>query len=425
MPSKPRRLLLVAYYFPPRAAIGSLRPGYLAHYLPSEGWDVTVLTADLNAPPPPWAPVVQTGYTDVIAQTKQLLGLSPGQSVYAAVGQEAPKVVGSTRHSISQRLILFGWRALTYPDPIRGWYRHAALSISQLLSHDHFDAILSTSPPVTAHFAVAKALKRGIPWLADLRDPWAENPYHSGPIRRRLDRVFERRVLAKAKALTTISEPLAELVARLHGRIPAFSVPNSFDPEDWRAIPFVTPTKCTLVYAGSMRDPSLLFQALSEELGCGAIDRNQIELDLYTTPVQWLDVEIAKYKLADVVRVKGIVPRTDVLRVERSSSANVLLQSFLPGEESFYTGKLFEYLGARRPIIAVGPRGSIVGELLEDINGGVLVSTGEEARIALRRTFARWQTNPDQRIPESRIERYTAPVMARRFAEILNRMVDI
>jgi hypothetical protein len=343
--------------------------------------------------------------------------------MHSVLGQEPPKINAPSSMSLRQRLVLVSWRLLTYPDAARGWYRHAANKISELLAKDRYDAVLSTSPPVTAHIAVAKSLRSKTPWLADLRDLWAGNPYYPGRLRYFLDKTLESRVLSKASALTTISEPLAAVLARNHPDKPTFSVLNAFDPAEWENVPFVSPKKCTLTYAGQMRDPGMIFRALARELAAGNLDASTFELNLYTAPVPWLASEITQNGLDGVVKICGLVPRDEVLRAERASSANVILLSFLQGEEAAYTGKLFEYLGARRPIAAFGPLGSIVGDLLKERDAGWYASSVDEARSTLRAIYNAWHTNPDRVLSPETIEQYAARHLAKRFSEILNQIV--
>jgi hypothetical protein len=418
-----RRVLLVSYFFPPRQAVGSLRPSYLARYLPSEGWDVTVLTADLQGEEPPlWSQVVETPYTDVVANAKRLIGLSPNQSTYAAFGQSVPKLGGSQTTTTRQRLIRSCWNLITYPDPQRGWYRHLVTALSGLLATGAYDAVISSAPPVSMHMAVAKALRGRKPWVADLRDAWAGNPYYPGRVRHFFDRLLESRTLARASAITVNAKPVADTIACDHPTIRVFSVLNAFDPAEWDGVPFVTPRKCTLTYAGrQLRDPSVLFRALALELNSGAIDRTLVEVNLYTFPSPWLESDIQEYGLSDVVRLRGLVSRSSVLHAERSSTANISLLTSLPGEEDIYPGKVLEYLGAGRPIFAVGPPKSVVRDLVHQ-GFGSYASSVDETRSALRSIYAKWIQEPDYVIKPELVEQYSAPMLARRFAQILDQI---
>lgn len=414
------KVLLVSFFFPPRPSIGSLRAEYLAHYLPTEGWDVTVLTANYQGyHPPAWSNVVETGYTDVVAEAKRLFGLSPAQSTYRTIGVDIPKITSRAKLSLRQRIVFGGYRLLTYPDPMRGWYKYASRTLSDLVGQNRYDAIISTSPPVTAHFAVAKSLKRGTPWIADLRDLWTGNPYYPGGLRRALDSVLEHRILSKARAITTVSKPLAAIVARAHPAIPVFAVPNAFDPGEWKDIPFVSPQKCSLTYAGHMRDPSVLLEAIAQQIETGSISPESFELNLYTDDAAWLRSEVDERGLSRVVNFRGIVPRGEVLRAERSASANIVLLSYLPGEEAGYTAKLFEYFGAGRLIIGIGPPQSAVAELLARA-GGLYASNVHEAQHVLRTIYQAHVENRTLSLNSEVLNQYTASMLARRFAKVLD-----
>jgi len=423
--SSNKNALLVSFFFPPNKAVGSLRPAYLAQYLPAYGWDVTVLSARVpGGTRPSWASVLETDYTDVVAQTKRMMGLAPSQSTYAVLGEHAPSAGHQNSMSLRQLVILNGWRLVTYPDAMRGWYRHLVSELNKTVANQKFDAIISTSPPVTTHLAVRRANRRFIPWIADLRDLWADNPYHQGRLRRSLDAILESRTLSAAAALVTVSDPLAQVLQRRFPSKPTWSIPNAFDAREWETIPFKAPEKCELVYAGQMRDPSILFQALLEEVKAGAITSNNFSLNLFTEPTSWLLGEIERFSLEPFVHIRGVVERSEVMRAERNSTANIVISSFRKGEEAGYTAKLFEYLGARRPIIGIGPNRSVIGELLAKIAGCWYASNVEQARLAVRGALHNWETDANTTIPFSQIEQFSAEHLASRFARVLEQVTS-
>jgi len=419
-----KKVLLVSYFYPPNPAVGSLRSAYLSRYLPAEGWEVKVISPKMQESSAPPGAVLETDYTDVVAEAKRKIGLGRTQSAYAAFGASVPKIGDGAPMTLRQRLVLNAWRVITFPDAMRGWYRPLIRAVRQQIATGEYQAVISTSPPVTAHIAVAKAAGGVVPWIADLRDLWAGNPYHPGRVRYALDRFLEIRALSNAAAITSVSQRLVDMLRARFPSKPIFSILNAFDPSEWSDIPFVPPSKCTLTYAGQMRDPSVLFRALQLELEASALSPENFELNLYTAQASWLDIEIEKYALRQIVRVKGFIERKEVLRVERGSTANVIISSFRKGEEAGYTAKLFEYLGARRPIIAIGPSGSVIEELLHEVGSCWYGSNVEEVRKALRGVLRIWEGKKDAPIPLLRIEQFSAEHLASRFARILDQVTS-
>jgi|SRR5579872_1199479 len=417
-----RKAVLLAYYFPPRMAAGSPRAAYLAKYLPKFDWQVTVVTARfLMGEPPSWATVVETGYTDVVERVKQIVGISKKMSAHAFLGSTSPKV--GSKMTMKQRIVEASFKLISFPDPQIGWLKHGVRAVRTLLNTEGCDALISTSFPYTAHLIAKRALTgRKTPWIADLRDPWRGNPLITG-MQSPLQTMLERKTLARANAITTVSAPLAAQIGKNHPTIPTFEVRNAFDPDDWIGVPFERPHRFTVTYAGSLyqglRDPAPLFDALMAEFETGFIPRESVELIFYAQKEDWLERAIAERGLTDVVTIKGYVKRDEVFRAERATSANLLLLRALPGESGVYTGKLFEYLGAGRPILTIGgPHESVVRDLLARV-GGWYATNPAEIRMALRTLYQMHETGSELRLSSKTSEDFSAITMAQRYASLL------
>ena len=148
--------------------------------------------------------------------------LGSGRNAWAKYKESLNAQFGVSRAknqlSIIDRLVYLPWEIITYPDPMRGWYKHAVQAGDKLLQSEQIDAILSSSYPVTCHL-IAKTLaeKYQIPWIADLRDLWTQNPYsnHCAP-RRLAERNLELRHLA-SECTATVSS-LWQALSRLHAQ---------------------------------------------------------------------------------------------------------------------------------------------------------------------------------------------------------------
>jgi hypothetical protein len=169
-----KRVLLIAYAYPPCAEIGAIRPAGLAKYLPRFGWEPTVLTVKLPGLRPVWAPVVETEDEDVLQTWKVRFGLEGGRSLHEQFGLPLAQERNST---LVHTKILFAMRyVLTFPDATKGWIPFAMQALEQIKESTRVDAIVTTSPPVSAHLVGRKAKQLfGCPWIADLRDLWSQN----------------------------------------------------------------------------------------------------------------------------------------------------------------------------------------------------------------------------------------------------------
>ncbi len=406
--------------------IGGVRLYGLAKYLLECGWNPIILTPVLPGEPDPRFRVIQTPYDDVVGLWKKRMGLNTKESLNAQLGVSRAK----DRPSVIDRLVYLPNEVITYPDPIRGWYKHAVQAGERLLQSERIDAILSSSYPITCHL-IAKTLaeKYPIPWVADLRDLWTQNSYSNHcALRRFAEKRLELQTLGKANALVTVSRPLADDLSRLHAHKPVYVITNGFDPEDASFAPPELTDKFTITYTGALyggkRDPSMLFEALKNLISDGVIDPERVEVRFFGSQDPWLFDEIKGAGLDGIVKVFGFVPRDQALLRQRESQLLLLLLWNNPQDKGVYTGKVFEYLAAGRPIIALGgPEESVVKDLLNETQAGHYISSLEDLEFVLSRYYSEYlRTGAIPRTKESAIMKYSHLEMAKKFADLLDKV---
>ena len=223
--------------------------------------------------------------------------------------------------------VLFAMRyLLTFPDSTKGWIPFAMQGLEEIRKSTSVDAIVTTSPPVSAHLVGRKAKEMfGCPWIADLRDLWSQNLAQGNDLFRMLERPVERRTLRDADALVSVSEPWADRLRECYPDKSVFSITNGFDADDFR--PRVEPlaSKFTITYTGRLyegkRDPTPLFEAIQELIRDGVMDREDIRVRFYGSIEPWLPALVNTFGLEDVIEVAGTVSREEALRLQRESQA--------------------------------------------------------------------------------------------------------
>ena len=264
------------------------------------------------------------------------------------------------------------------------------------------------------------------PWIADFRDLWAtnlDNP--NGPLFRLADRVLERRWLRSADALVTVSRPWADRLRDLYPDKAVQVITNGFDPDDFaqRSDPngYFSISYTGQLYAGR-RDPTLLFEVVHELIEEGNIAREKLRIAFYGPSEPWMQALIERYDLQGVVTLHGVVSRSEALQRQRESQILLLLGWANPQETGQHTGKLFEYFGSRRPILAVGGVRGVLTEALEETGAGIHALSKSQLREFLIQSYAefrergevRFRGNPDE------LMKYTHPAMARNFSALLD-----
>jgi glycosyltransferase involved in cell wall biosynthesis len=417
------RVLLVSYYTPPRSGVATIRTQQLIKYLPQHGWDVTPLTPAL---PDAASDVVQTPYVDLTATLKRSVGFG-GRSAHQTLGI-VPAARG-VRRSLRQAMVIWGYRLVSYPDEQIGWFFCGRSALASELAAGKYDAVLSSSPPFTTHLMLA-TVRHKIPWVADYRDLWGGSDAYISHVRRNLDRVLDRWTLRRASAATTISEPMAATIRTLRENLRVDVVSNAFDDDEWREIPFGSDRRATFVHAGQLfggrRDPRPLFRVVRSLIDAGEIKSDDIRIVLYSAVEPWLQEAIALAGLHDVVDVTGVVERDQVMRAERRADRLVVLLWEGANSEGILTGKLFEYFGARRPILAIGgPQQSAVDDLFAHTGAGVRVRDEENLRGEVLAAVTEHREGIARVTDSAKLAPYSAYEMARRFARVLDRVSGV
>jgi len=422
------KVLIVSYHFPPSLTIGAQRPYRLAKYFPQYGWSPVVLTVKHPGKPPEHIRIIATDYKDILNKIKVKTGFNPDRSVHEQFGIRITKNFNySTWKSKAIKLLK---QIILFPDEQKGWYNFALNEASEFLINESIDAIISTSYPVTSHLIARKLKQRyKIPWVADLRDPWSQNPYHDKfPLIKYFDRRLELKTLADADVLVTVTRPWIDTFKMTHKTKKIFYISNGYDDDDFPMLPSRVDGKFTLTYTGTLhdgkRDPSLLFAVVQQLINEKKIDRDLIDISFFVPKTDWLTDDIRKYDLEGVVNIYGFIPREKVLERQRESQILLLLLWDNKKEEGFCPGKVYEYLGARRPILAIGGNNHIVKDILETTNAGKYAWNSDTLRNILLEYYQEFIDSGKLKCNSNdQIENYSYKLLTKKYSDILDALV--
>jgi hypothetical protein len=413
-------------------------PG-LVKYLPEFGWQPIILTTPIGEEPESrFGPpndfknnnrVIETDYLPVLGFWRKIFGFNPSEDI----GLQAKNRFNITSEKSSYLLLSGIYKKakaiIKYPDAEKGWKPFAVKAGRELLQKEDIDAIISSSSPVTSHI-IAKELKikYKIPWIADLRDLWTQNhSYPYGNIRKFFEQKLELKILQPADALVTVSSPLAEQLQTLHKGKAMYTITNGFDPDKMSKGQVDLTSKFTITYTGQIytgrEDPSKLLAALRDVLSDGIVNSDDVEVRFYGPDNELLAKEIKEYGLLDIVKQYGIVPREISFEKQRESQILLLLNWEDQRKRGVYTLKVFEYLAAQRPILAIGGSDDgVVKELLDETKAGRYAPTIEDIKSILRELYSehKHKGKIDYSGDLQKINKYSYREMARKFAEVLN-----
>lgn len=404
-------LLLVAYFYPPCRDTGAHRPAAMAKWLRRLGHRVTVLTTSAYGTGD--AAVEQ----DVIrsADLQRMRARLHGRDHIDALF-DSDTYTG--RPHILSRVIV--------PEALAvAWAPFALREAVRANSRERFDCVITSSPPESVHM-IGKALRRrGVPWIADLRDGWIFEPIRPPfptAAQRRLDERLERRWLGSADAVVCVSRPAADdLRNRL--RLEPELIPNGWDPDlgvestDRSAADrLLDQERISLVYTGRFgsygRDPTALVEAL-RALGREHPDEAaRLEL-VVAGPLTEDEVALMRRDVAPArIVVAGTLDRSQALGLQREADALLLLAS--SRRTQLLNFKLFEYLAAGPPILALAA-GTEAGRVATEAGGEAVRADDVSAIVSALRRVVAGELEPTD--PALR-ERYSYPSVAERMAEV-------
>ncbi len=432
-----RTVLMIDYFFPPMAGSAVQRTlGYVRH-LAEYCWSPIVLTVrsgehfaydvSLLEGIPDAVTVERTGSIEPVRLVKRLLGMKSRKTDDRhrdAQSDGRPMWRGASWVRLVERQMLF-------PDRRIGWFPFAVARATALHRRHRIDVIYSTSTSVTSHL-VAYALNRlhGIPWVADFQDPWVEDL--AGPIYQRIGRRVERVILRNADRITFTTEPLRAVFQEHHPSIPMHklvSIPMGFHPEAFEGIKPQRLAKFTITHFGALyadRSPRSFLEALAE---CTRqrpdVAQNLEVVFLGNFDAQMLGVTetlISRQNMTKIVRLAGIVPYR--VGLQHLMSSDVLLLITAPGKsgQTLVPSKVYEYLAAAKPILALAPEGA-VAQIVREANAGPVIDLNDVRGIAaaILTLYDRWREGR-LAYPVSRdvTNRFTWRLLAGQLASILD-----
>lgn len=391
------KILVVSWYFPPANTMGALRLGKLAKYLLSRDHDVRVVcgrdlprhqTLAVEVPEhrifsTPWR------FDNRVVETAAQLRCSLGQ-LAQAMASPTPRatdaiagVAGNAAVDPDDLPTVSAARALaidltSFPDERVAWLAHAFRGARAALDGWRPDVIFASAPPFTV-LTVGSRLARAldVPWVAEYRDRWAEDPYRAvSGWRRPLEHRLEDAIVADAAGIATVSEPWAADYRDRWGK-PTVVVYNGFDPEDFPQDyePAADdPDHLDIVYTGILypgrRDPTALFRALAM-MGAGA---DGIRVRFYGSDPDAVRAMAAAEGVERLVEAHGRVPYDESIRVQQQADVLLLMQWNNAKEQGNCPGKLFEYIAVRRPVLALGLEDGVPARILGERGAGAVIN---------------------------------------------------
>jgi glycosyltransferase involved in cell wall biosynthesis len=409
-----KKVLVIAYHYPPVGGGGVFRTLKFTKYLPQFGFRPYVLTVKNSMYTPKDPTLVKE--------------IPPEARIIATFSFEHRLLRAS-------RLLNIDPEWFFIPDVNVGWLPFSIYAGTKIIRRENIDVIYVTAPIWTS-LLIGYLLKKKTqkPLVVDFRDPWTINPFKKTPTKfhARIENCLERRVLTSADYVITVSQPYRR---RLIEKYPFLEtkcevIMNGFDPDDFKDLKRQPlQGKFRIVHTGSfygLRTPKYFLFALQKLVQEKPYLRKQIEVKFVGNYGRETPIIVDKLGLNDLVQFIRYIPHERCLELMVNSHVLLLIVAS-EGYKTLgiVTGKLFEYLVSGRPVLALAPKESIVANIIQSANAGLVVSSNLAIKNAILEFYEQWATGKLSATTDmGSIERYNRKVLTHKLAQIFEKITQ-
>ena len=420
-----KKILVIAYMFPPIAGGGTQRPLKFVKYLPEYG-----ITPIVFCP--------QEAYWKAYDESLLNLPFIKSTKIYRC-GVRRLRRYYNLRYKKGYKthplFFLMGLKSIWFLDFFSTWYFECRQKALEVIEKEKIDLIMTTSPPHSIHlFGLYLKKITNLPWIMDIRDAIVDDPNRPSTLIARIQDPFrylhEKSFVTFSDAIITVSEPMSEAIRVRHRALKLKSkiqtIPNGFDEEDFTNVQISKEhRKCLLItYTGSFmgrQTPKYFLSAIQrliEEKSLNPSDTLFRFVGHYDPAI--IDL-LKRFQKSVPLEVIGFQPYDKTLWHQLNSDLLLLIVNTETQnrDSQTMTGKFFEYIGAKRPLFALVPDGPLK-ETIQKGGFGYVVPPNSISQIAekFKSIYDQWKKNgsisydPDQRARSTFTRRHLTKELA-------------
>ena len=393
-----QKVLIITYYWPPAGGPGVQRWLKFVKYLPECGIEPIVFI-----PENPTYPITDESLLDEIPEGVRIIKqpIFEPYSLASLFSKKKTKRISSgiiqkqKKQSFLEKAMLWVRGNLFIPDARKYWVKPSSKSLSKIILEERIKTIITTGPPHSVHLiGLQLKNKLKVNWVADFRDPWTSIGYHKKlkltKASQKKHKALEFDVLNTADTIITTSTTTKVEFEKSTSR-PISVITNGFEGES-ASLPL--DSTFTLSHIGSLltdRNPMVLWQVLAELISENEALESSLKIQLVGIVGDGVKDSLEEFNLLRFVEQVGYVSHEKVLEYQARAQALLLLEIDSVETRGIIPGKLFEYLKADRPILAIGPEQWEAGLMVQKHSAGHYVNATQKDEM--KKVLLEWFSN--------------------------------
>ena len=420
------KALVITYYWPPAGGPGVQRWLKFVTYFKEFGIEPVIFIPDN-----PHYPLQDKSIVSEIPEGIEIIRF-PIKEPYGfakifskkKTNKVSSGIITNKNQSVLEKILLWVRGNFFIPDARIGWVKPSVIFLKDYLSKNDIDIIITSGPPHSLHL-IGKSLKEelGIKWLADFRDPWTTIHYHQSL---RLNKSSQKKhlkleseVLNNADLVVVTSANTKKEFQKIT-RVPIEVITNGYDVSE--KMESNLDSQFSIAHIGSLlsnRNPEILWESLSELKDENEGFSKELLIKLVGVVSEDVLKSLEEFGLAVNYKTLGYVSHKEAIQIQHDSQVLLLVEMDTPETKSIIPGKLFEYVVAKRPILAIGPEGSDVEGILKETNSGTYFNYTDKEKLKKQiHQYYQSYSKANLNVDSQNIEKYSR-------RELTNKMSDL
>jgi len=423
-----KKVLIITYYWPPSGGSGVQRWLKFVKYFNEFGIEPIIYTVDN----PDYAIKDKSLQSDIPEGTvvlKQPIWEPYNMAKFLSKKKNNAASTGflTKRKSVGGKITNYIRANYFIPDARMFWVKPSVKFLKKYLASNKVDAIVSSGPPHSLHL-IALQLKKdlNLPWLSDFRDPWTDIDYlHQLPLTEKSKRKhskLEKEVLNHSDAVVVVGETMRQNY--LDENENTLVITNGYDQGPFDSHSDVKrDIEFSITHIGLMnedRNPTVLWKVLSNLCKADKDFSDALRIRLIGKVSELVLAEIEEFGLSKNFELVEYLPHEEVLKYQRKSQVLLLAVNNVDSAKGIITGKIFEYLISKRPIIAIAPIDGDLAEIIKETKSGDVIDFEDKTilEVVIKKLYTKYKDG-NLEINSQNVSQFHRKQLTEKMAQVL------